>query len=226
MPETKKQKLYFVLSGFFILNALLGELTGGKIFQIGKHDIPFLPKDVLLSVGVIMWPVVFIFTDIINEYFGREGVRKVTFLAIFLILFAFVFLWLAIRIPAAKASPVDQESFARVFGQSLAIIIGSITAFAISQLVDVIIFTAFKKATHGAQLWLRATGSTAVSQLVDTFVVGFIAFVIPGSMAMADYLRLSFGNYVYKLLIAIAVTPIIYLLHFAIDLYLQEKSNR
>lgn len=225
MPTTRKQKLYFFLSGFFILNALLGELTGGKIFQVGEHGIPLLPKNVYLSIGVIMWPVVFIFTDIINEYFGREGVRKLTFLTIFLIVMAFGFLWIAIQIPAAPISPVSEEAFQAVFGQSLFIIVGSITAFAISQLVDVLVFSYFKEATGGAKLWLRATGSTAVSQLVDTYVVAFVAFVIPGKMAILDYLLLSFGNYVYKLLIAIGVTPVIYLLHYGIGIYLRKESS-
>ncbi len=224
MPVTRRQMLFFVLGGFFIMNALLGELTGGKLFAVHWRPFSFLPENLLLSIGVIMWPVVFIFTDIINEYFGKEGVRKLTFLTVGLILFAFGFLYAAIAIPAGEGSPVSQEAFSAVFGQSLFIIVGSLAAFAISQLVDVVVFSFFKQATGGARLWLRATGSTAVSQLVDTYVVAFVAFVVPGTMSWENFFKLSFGNYLYKLLIAIGVTPLIYLLHWVIDRYLAAEN--
>jgi uncharacterized integral membrane protein (TIGR00697 family) len=129
--QTRRDIVYPVLSGVFVTNAILGEVTGGKLFSVG----PFTA-----SLGVIPWPVVFLTTDLINEYFGREGVRRLTFMTIALIVYAFVVLFAAMQVPAASFSPVTDAQFQVVFGQSLWIIAGSVTAFALSQLVDVTIF--------------------------------------------------------------------------------------
>lgn len=211
---TKRDLVFLFLAGLFISNAILAEIIGGKLIQVG----PFL-----MSVGVILWPVVFLSTDIVNEYFGKEGVRRLTFLTVGLIIYAFVVLYLAMMTQAAGVSPVNDEQFSAVFGQSLWIIVGSICAFLVSQFVDVSVFWFFRNKTGEKRLWLRATGSTAVSQLVDTFVILGIAFYLPGKLTLADYLRLTFVNYSYKLLIAVALTPLIYGFHSAIDKYFKDE---
>ena len=76
--QSRRDIVYLALAGFLVTNAILGELAGGKLFALG----PFT-----LSIGVIPWPVVFIATDLINEYFGREGVRRLTFMTIGLIVY-------------------------------------------------------------------------------------------------------------------------------------------
>ena len=171
--QTRRDIVYLALAGFFVTNAILGELTGGKLFMFG----PFT-----LSIGVIPWPVVFIATDLINEYFGKEGVRRLTLMTIGLIVYAFVVLFLAIQVPAAPFSPVSDAQFHAVFGQSLWIIVGSIIAFAVSQLVDVGVFWLVRHKTGGRFLWMRATGSTLVSQLIDSIVIIGIAFWLPGKV--------------------------------------------
>jgi uncharacterized integral membrane protein (TIGR00697 family) len=233
VPITRKQLVFFVLGGFFLTNAILGELTGGKLFAMPALDLGlFRLPSVVLSIGVIPWPVVFITTDLINEYFGKRGVRRLTFLAVAMISYAFLLLLAAMKVPAWDRSPVPGEVFARVFGQSMWIIVGSLTAFLISQFVDVIVFHFVKNRTGRRLLWLRATGSTFVSQLIDTFVVGFIAFRLPSileipnyTMTADEYLRLGAGNYMYKVLIAIAVTPLIYLAHGVIDRFLEADTG-
>lgn len=233
MPITRKQTIYFILSGFFLTNAILGELTGGKLFRLPGFNLGGFEIDfVLLSIGVIPWPVVFVTTDLVNEYFGKAGVRRLTYLAVGMIVYAFIILYFAIRVPAWENSPVSNEAFKTVFGQSMWIIAGSIVAFVTSQLLDVVIFQAFKRKTGGRLLWLRATGSTAMSQLVDTFVILFIAFRLPTMLQVpnykfgwADLLRVSIGNYSYKLLIAVLITPIIYLAHGIIDAYLARDNE-
>lgn len=224
MPTTRKQLVFFILGGFFLTNALLGEMTGGKLFNVPSLGL-FDFEHITLSIGVIPWPVVFITTDLVNEYFGKSGVRKLTFLAVAMIAYTFAVLLLAILVPGASDSPVSHEAFLAVFGQSMWIIVGSIVAFLISQLVDVAVFVAVKSRTGGKFLWLRATGSTAISQLIDTFVILYIAFVIPGKMTMQAYFQVGVGNYLYKLLIAIAITPIIYLAHGMIDRFLEGDAG-
>lgn len=209
--QGRKNLVFLVLSGVFVTNAILGEVMGGKLFTVG----PFTA-----SIGVIPWPIVFLTTDLINEYFGREGVKRLTLITIALIVYGFVVLFAAIRIPAASFSPVSDEQFAAVFGQSLWIIVGSVTAFAVSQLVDVVVFWIVRHRTGGRLLWLRATGSTAVSQLIDSFVIIAIAFWLPGKIKTEEFLTVASSNYSYKLLIAVASTPLIYMAHSVIDKFL------
>lgn len=216
MVRSNRRDLVFViLGGIFITNALLGELIGGKLIQAG----PFT-----MSIGVIPWPIVFITTDLMNEYFGKKGVRMVTFLTVALILYAFLILFTAIQIPAASFSPVSDEAFQTVFGQSMWIIVGSITAFLISQLVDVVVFWMFRARTGGKKLWLRATGSTMVSQFIDSFVITGIAFWLPGKLTLAKFIEVAAFSYSYKCLIAIGITPVIYAAHSLIDRYIGEET--
>lgn len=213
----RRDIVFIVLAGFFIANAIIAEIIGVKLIQVG----PFA-----MSIGVIPWPVVFLTTDLVNEYFGREGVKRLTFLTVGLIVYAFIIIFTAIQVPAASFSPVQDDVFKQVFGQSLWIIIGSITAFALSQLIDVVVFWFLRSKTGGKMLWLRATGSTAVSQLIDSFVVIGIAFWIPGVLKTSEFVEVATSNYSYKLMIAIALTPFIYIAHRVIDRYLGENESK
>lgn len=216
--DSKKNLVYLTLAGIFITNAVVAELIGGKIIMLG----PFI-----MSIGIIPWPIVFITTDLINEYYGKKGVRRLSLITAGLIAYAFVILFFSMRIPAAdypNISTVSDEQFHAVFGQSMWIIVGSITAFLTSQLVDVFVFWFFKNKTGGKMLWLRATGSTAISQLIDTFLVTGIAFFLPGKWTFDVWMNAAFTGYICKLIIAIALTPLIYAGHSAIDKYLGKAE--
>ncbi len=212
----RKDLVYLILAGLFVSNALLGEILGGKLIQVGGY---------IMSLGVIPWPIVFLTTDLINEYYGRDGVKRLTLITVGLILYAFVIIFISMAIPAAGVSPVKDDAFNAVLGQSLWIIAGSVTAFFFSQLVDVAVFWLFRDATGGKMLWLRATGSTAVSQLIDTFIVLGIGFWLPGKIQTKDFLNLAFTSYTYKFGIAVALTPLIYVAHNAIERYLGDSHH-
>jgi uncharacterized integral membrane protein (TIGR00697 family) len=215
--QSRRDIVYLALAGFFVTNAILGELTGGKLFTLG----PFT-----LSIGVIPWPVVFIATDLINEYFGRDGVKRLTFMTIALIVYAFVVLFLAIQVPAATFSPVSDLQFQAVFGQSLWIIVGSVAAFALSQLIDVGVFWLVRHRTGRRYLWMRATGSTVVSQFIDSIVIIGIAFWLPGKVKASEFLTVAASNYSFKLIVAVGITPLLYAGHAAIDRFLgAEEAN-
>jgi uncharacterized integral membrane protein (TIGR00697 family) len=236
----KKNRLFVILSGIFITNALLAEIIGVKIFsaestvglQPAQLNIMGFVMDFNLTAGALIWPVVFITTDLINEYFGKPGVKRISYLTALLILYAFVVIFMAIRLPPADwwAQLRDADgnifnmdaAFNRVLGQGLRIIIGSLTAFLLGQLVDVFVFQKLRQATGNQKLWLRATGSTLVSQLVDSFVVLFIAFY--GIFPTDQIIAIGFTNYIYKFSVAVLLTPVIYLGHHLIDRYL-GKSN-
>ena len=223
--QSRRELVLVALSGIFITNAILAELIGGKLIQAG----PFT-----MSLGVLPWPIVFLTTDLINEYFGKEGVRRLTLFTVALILYAFAILFLGIEIPAVGFSPVKDEAFANVFGQSLWIIFGSAIVFLPSKLVAVLVFWFSRAKTAGKLLWLRATGSTAISQLIDTFVIMGVAFYLPSVFELVpeaqritfdQYVATSASNYTYKLAIAVALTPLIYLGHSVIDKFLGAKES-
>jgi uncharacterized integral membrane protein (TIGR00697 family) len=243
--ERRKHNLFYLLSGIFIANALIAEIIGVKIFSlerslglepVGTSLVSFLHIEFVLTAGVMVWPVVFLTTDIINEYFGRKGVRKVTFLTIGLIGYAFVAIflvsklspapfWLEVNSRDAAGNAFDINfAFNQIFLQSTRIIIGSLLAFLVSQLLDVFVFQQLRAITGRRYLWLRATGSTLVSQLVDSFFVLFMAFYVLGNWRLDQVVQVGVNNYIYKFLVAIAVTPLIYLAHHLIDRYLGRAA--
>lgn len=222
---SRRDLLFFVLGGFFLTNALLGEVTGGKLF-VAPLSGRFVEGGVILSIGVLMWPVVFITTDLVNEYFGKAGVRRLTFLGLGMIAYAFVVLNLAMAVPAWERSVVPGPAFDQVFGTSTWMIVGSLTAFVVSQFLDAVLFSKLKEATGAKHLWLRATGSTVVSQVIDTFLVGVIGLVMPpNGMTFATFVPIGIAGYCYKLLIALLITPVIYLAHDVIDRWLAAESK-
>lgn len=244
--NNKATRLFIILAGFFITNALIAELLGAKLFSLEKTfgiapaDFSFFGErfSFNLTAGVLLWPVVFIMTDIINEYYGPKGVRFLSFLAIGMIVFAFAMFTGAIALHPAdfwakdyyKGVPDSDAAFSGIFGQSQAIIVASLIAFLVSQLLDVFIFHKIKRATGEKRIWLRATGSTLVSQFIDSFVVLFIAFYVaprlsgngqPWSFTLV--MAICIGNYIYKFLVAVILTPVIYLVHGWIERYLGES---
>src|SRR5690606_15505384 len=162
----KATRLYIILGAFFVASAIVAEMIGVKLFQLetllglAKADFTLLGQEHLsfvLSVGVLPWPIIFIMTDVVNDYYGVRGVRFLTLLTAALIAFTFVLMWLAIRMPpdqgwwlassAAEGVPDMQAAFRSIFGQGNNIIIGSLTAFVIGQLVDARVFRGFKRLT-------------------------------------------------------------------------------
>jgi uncharacterized integral membrane protein (TIGR00697 family) len=243
--NNKPTRLFIILAGFFITNALLAEVIGTKIFSL-ERTVGISPVDFRffgesfsfnLTAGVLLWPVVFIMTDVINEYYGPKGVKFLSFLTIGLIAFGFIVFMGAVNLAPAdfwatnnyKGVPDSNAAFAGIFGQSQAIIIASLIAFLIGQLLDVFIFHKIKKLTGEKRIWLRATGSTLVSQFIDSFIVLFIAFYVAprltdsaASWSFAQVMAICVGNYIYKFLVAVILTPLIYLIHGWIENYLGE----
>jgi uncharacterized integral membrane protein (TIGR00697 family) len=213
----KRLKLFTVLSSIFLTALILAEITGGKLIQIPlTASLAFTA-----TMGVIPFPVTFIVTDIINEYFGRKGMRYVTVVGMVMVGFAMVLLQADMIVPAAPFSPVSDEAFNSVFGISARIILGSLAAYLIGQLIDISVFHFIRLRTGGKKLWLRATGSTVVSQFFDSFIVLFIAF--GGLLPVSRILSVGGTNYVYKFVIALAITPLLYLVHTLVDRYLGKE---
>ena len=238
--QYKSTRLFLFLGSFFLANALIAEFIGVKIFSLEKvlgfepFALSMFGEDGLsfdLTAGVLLWPVVFIMTDVINEYFGKSGVRLLSFIAAGLITYAFIMFFLAINthpsdfwvFRATDAGKVDMQlAFATISGQGNWIIAGSLVAFLVGQLIDVYVFHFIKKITGDKYIWLRATGSTLVSQFIDSFIVLFIAFYFNPNTGWSATKVFAIGvvNYSYKFTMAIVLTPLIYVAHGFIERYL------
>jgi uncharacterized integral membrane protein (TIGR00697 family) len=237
----KQHRLFVILSGIFITNAIMAEMIGVKIFSAettlgvapAHLNILGFTMDFNVTAGVVIWPVVFITTDLINEYFGKPGVKRISYFTAMLIAYAFIVLLLTMKLPPAdwwldsnnkdpEGNPFNIDyAFTKIFGQGQRIIIGSLTAFILGQLVDVFVFQKLKHITGNKYLWLRATGSTLVSQFVDSFVVLYIAFA--GTLKGEQIIAIGITNYIYKFIVAILMTPVIYIGHSFIDGYLGKE---
>jgi uncharacterized integral membrane protein (TIGR00697 family) len=237
VTTNKATRLFLILGGIFITNALVAEFIGVKIFQledtlgIDRASINLFGYDLSfqLTAGVLLWPVVFILTDIINEYYGKKGVRLLSFLTAGLIAYSFLMIYMGVHtspadwwVGSAQNKGITDYSLAynAVFGQGLWIICGSLVAFLVGQILDVYVFHKLKQATGEKLIWLRSTGSTLVSQLVDSFVVLFIAFYIGAGWPIEQVLAVCTVNYIYKVVMAIGLTPAIYLMHGIIERFL------
>lgn len=236
--KDKSARLLILITAFFVSNALIAECLGTKIFSLEKlfgatpANISLFGQSGLaynLTCGVLLWPLEFIITDIVNEYYGIRAVKRISYIAAGLIGYAFLMFYISILLPAAdfwisskQNNGVSnmQTAYSAIFGQGMWIILGSLAAFLFSQLVDVMVFHRIKKWTGPKHVWLRATGSTLISQLVDSFIVLSIAFKLGSNWTWAQVIAVGILNYSYKSATAIILTPLIYFTEGRIDSYL------
>jgi uncharacterized integral membrane protein (TIGR00697 family) len=221
----RRQWLFVFLAGLFVTNAITAELISNKLIEIpfsinlgGNQLGPFVT-----IVGVIPWPIVFLLTDVLNEFYGAKAVRRLSWITAILIAYCFIIVSVALALPAKEipgSSLATDAEFSKVFGQAQMVIVGSIAAFLFSQLLDALLFQRIKARTGNKMIWLRSTGSTVISQAIDTVVVLYIGFVLPGALGWKEFFKIAPTNYFLKLLIALALTPLIYLLHYVVGRYL------
>lgn len=240
--KDRPTKLFIGFAAFFVANALIAECIGGKIFSLEKV-FGFDPVNLTLfghsglsfslTCGVLLWPLEFVMTDIVNEYYGPKAVKRISYTAVALISYAFLMFYASIHIPYADWWPASkseegvpdmQVAFNGIFGQGMWIIAGSLVAFLVSQLVDVTVFQYIRKLTGENKVWLRATGSTLVSQLIDSFIVLAIAFKLGSDWTWTQVIAVGCVNYMYKFAIAILLTPVIYVAESAIERYVGKET--
>ncbi len=238
--KDRPTKLLLGFTAFFCCNALIADAIGTKLFSLekllGLHPANWTlfgqsGLGFTLTCGVLLWPLEFVITDIVNEFYGPRVVRRISYTAVALIAYAFLMYFMAIRVPPAdswiassskQGVPNLQDSFSAIFGNTSLIIVGSIVAFLVSQVVDVWVFHRIKKRTGHKHLWLRATGSTLVSQLVDSYIVLFIAF--SQYFTWQQILAIGMMNYLYKASVAVLLTPLIYGIEGRIERYVGHET--
>jgi len=209
----RKQRLFVYLTGIFVAALLVSDLIGGKFFRVAGLDF---------SVGMIPFPLTFLLTDIVNEFYGTEGARRLTYVGLVTAVFVFVVINLAIFLPTSPESPLAGDVFQSVIGSSVRLYIASLTAYLVGQLLDISIFFFVRRVTGERFLWLRSTGSTVVSQAIDSLTVGFV--FLWGTKPLGFILRTSRNGYLVKLALAIGLTPVIYLGHGILHRYLHVRE--
>lgn len=222
MKLDARMTMFMTLVGVFLTCLIVGNLIGGKLTEVHLFG-----RTWIISVGEIPFPLTFILTDLINEFYGRKTARRVTLLGFAMIGLTVLIIQVADRVPFSPASAVTPASFANVFSSALTIQIASMVAFLTAQYVDIGVFFLIKKATGDRLLWLRATGSTAVSQLIDTIVIisiafgcsfgGAFPFIHRSAMPLDVITTIIVTSYVVKVTVAVLVTPVIYGLHELIE---------
>lgn len=220
------QTLYVWLTAFFVASLLIADIVGIKLFRIPlgfSFRIPGLdqPIDAIQhSCGMLTFPVTFVLTDLLNEYYGKRAARRVTYIGLVMAVYVFVVINIAQWMPHwAESFNIGAEHFTAVFGSAKIMYVASVTAYLVGQLSDIWVFHVLKRLTRGRMLWLRATGSTLISQTLDSFVVTYLAFSlgrrlfpIPGSPPADGWQVVQFAmtGYLLKFVIAIGITPLIY----------------
>lgn len=220
MKFDARTKLFITLVAIFITCLITGDLVGGKLTSVHLFG-----REWVFAVGMLAFPVTFVLTDILSEFYGRSAVRWVTVIAFCMVGLTLTIATIAGAMPWASFTQatdwngVTQAHFDPVFTQATWIQISSMTAFLLGSLVDISVFFLLKRLTGNRMLWLRATGSTAISQLIDTLVIQGMAF--GAQLTPSEYFNVVSTSYLIKLTVAIGITPLIYALHELIEKKLQ-----
>ena len=201
------QRLFVYLCAVFVACLLLGDVIGGKIIRTPAGPI---------SVGIIPFPVTFLLTDIVNDFYGRRGAHFLTLLGFFMALLAWALLQITTAMPVDGSTYFTQTEYAKVFGGSAQLFVASMVAYLIGQFLDIGVFHFWKALTRSRHLWLRSTGSTVFSQAVDTVTINVIFGRVTAGWAWG-FIGAKVGReYLIKFFVAVALTPAIYALHSAI----------
>lgn len=220
-----RARVYLWLTSIFVTSLLLANIVGVKLFRI-ELDLPGLGTiPVEHTIGMLPFPITFLLTDLLNEYYGKRGARRVAYVAFAMGGLGFVLIWLSRQFPTLEIpGTATHESYENIFGAASLMYLASLAAFLLGSLLDIFLFGIFKRLTGGRMVWLRATGSTVVSQLFDSFLVTFFFFWLapvllglilageqPPPAAPNWIAQTALTGYILKFVIAVAMTPLIYL---------------
>lgn len=198
----RKQRVFVFLTAIFVAALVTGDFIGGKFFVLFGRNF---------SAGIIPFPLTFVLTDVVNEFYGTHGARRLTYAGLGAAVFVWITINIALALPTSPDSPIPDSIFRGAFGTSSRLYVASLTAFIIGQLLDITVFQILRRATGHRLLWLRATGSTILSQMVDSLAVSFVFLV--GAKPLSFIVGNAANNYVGKLAMAVMLTPLIYVGH-------------
>ena len=204
------EKIHLFLAALFITSLVVSNLIFQKIFYWHPFDVRVFDNRLFeLSVGILPYPITFLITDLISEIYGQKRANMVVVSGIFASFFSIGIILLADALPAIAISPIDDQTFKKVFSLTPLAVLASMLAYLFAQFIDIRLYHFWKKLTAGKHLWLRNNLSTFSSQFVDTFtVIGLLCLfdIIPWSA----FLGLLISGFVFKVLVAAFDTPFLY----------------
>jgi len=215
-PKKDAAHLYLILAGVFIASLVSCNLIFQKFFSWSFFGLYTFE----ISVGILPYPITFLVTDIVAEIYGRKKANQLVISGLIASVFVLAVILLADAVTATSWSPVDGATFHKVFGLTGMAVFASMTAYLIAQFVDIRIFHFWKRLTEGKHLWLRNNFSTITSQLIDTSVV-LLLLCASGTLEWDKFLILLLNGFLFKVLIALFDTPILYLIIW----WLRRKFN-
>ena len=203
---TRYDWLFLVLAGLFVSSLVL---ANAMVFKFVDVPLPFVGL-ATISIGVLPYPITFLCTDLISELYGKKRADAIVLTGFVVSVYMLGLLQLGRVLPVSHLQDeMIQEHYMAVFGQSGRAIVGSMAAYLLAQFIDVRLYHFWRRLTDGRHLWLRNNASTMLSQLLDTTVVVTILFA--GVWTWSQIGAVILASYAYKLLVAAADTPLLYL---------------
>lgn len=213
-------KLYLILAALFICSLVASNLIFQKFFTWDFFGIYAFE----ISVGILPYPITFLITDLISEIYGKKRANDIVTAGIFASLFSLIIIYIAEQVPSTSWSPVGNTTFSLVFGATSVAVFASMLAYLFAQYIDIQVFHFWKKFTKGKHLWLRNNFSTFTSQFIDTFSVLFLLCIFK-KIEWQLFTGLLLSGFLFKMLIAIIDTPILYLLVYYFRKKFKLKEN-
>ena len=204
-------KIYLYLGALFITSLVVSNLIFQKFFywqpfgEITVFGAPIFE----ISVGILPYPITFLITDLISEIFGKKKANQVVVAGIFASFFSLLIVYTSSAVPATSWSPVSDGMFKDVFGNTIVAVFASMMAYLLAQFVDIQIYHFWKNLTKGRYLWLRNNFSTFSSQFIDTFTVVLLLCSF-GEIAWERFAGLVIAGFLFKVMIAMLDTPLLY----------------
>jgi uncharacterized integral membrane protein (TIGR00697 family) len=214
-----QQFVYVTLTSIFITCLIVADVIGVKLFDIALPFEILGKTNIEHTCGMLTFPITFVIGDIINEYYGPNAAKRTVYLGLAMSIFVFLILNIAQGMPYLdKPFNISKESFDQIFGSAKLMYIASVSAYLVGSLSDIWLFGVIKRATKGKLLWLRATGSTVISQILDSFVVSYIAFSLGKAVTgqtpatIEEVLNIASTGYGLKFALSVAMLPALYVL--------------
>lgn len=203
--------IYLILAGLFITSLVASNLIFTKIFYWYPFDINLMGVKLFeLSVGILPYPLTFLITDLISEIYGQKKANQVVITGIFASIFSIGLIFISSQVPAIEGSPIDDATFNSVFLNAPLAVLASMLTYLFAQFIDIRIYHYWKKLTKGKHLWLRNNFSTFTSQFVDTFTIVSL-LILFGILPQDKFLVLIISGFIFKVIVAILDTPLLYL---------------
>ena len=199
-------RVYLILAALFITSLVVSNLIFQKFFYWDFFGLYRFE----ISVGILPYPVTFLITDLVSEIYGKKKANQIVTTGIFASVFSLLIVYTSAAVPATEWSPIGDGLFSKVFGNTAIAVFASMIAYLLAQYIDIQIYHFWKKLTKGKHLWLRNNFSTFLSQFVDTFSVLFLLCTF-GQIEWELFVGLLLSGFLFKVLVAICDTPLLYL---------------